>query len=490
MRRWILAVVVSLALLAPPPATAADDPLDPALAAAREAFAGDPTRDTTLVLRDLFVALQQLDGTQRREAQAYLARPTDGATDQFGDGYTVPAQRKCRGHICIHWVTSTADAPPGQAWVGANLKFMNKVWKYEVGKLGYRAPLSDKRRGGNGKLDVYLKELGSRGVYGYCAPERRAKGRTWLASGYCVLDNDFAQAQYGAPPRDSMRVTAAHEFFHAVQYSYDYGEDPWLMEATATWMEERVADDVNDNRQYLAHGQVGQPAQSLDRFNEQGFNQYGNWAFFEYLAGRFGTNVVRSIWNQAAAFAGGGHKFSTAAVKSVLARHGGFVKVFRAYAGGNSIPARTYAEGKAWPAAPASRTWELTKAQRRSADTVRINHLASRNIKIRPGAGVRKGWRLRITVDGPAGRTSPAAYLVVRRKNGIGANPIPLNGKGVGHAVIGFSPRKVYSATVALVNASTRFSCWHRTNWSCQGRARDDQQRFVLSATALPPKRR
>lgn len=487
MRGWILAVVVALTVLAPVPAVA-DDPVDPALDAARSAFSGEPTRDTSLVLRDLFIAQQQLDGAQRREAQSYLARPTDGATDPFGDGYAVPAERKCRGHICIHWVTSTADAPPSQAWVNSTLKFMNKVWRIEVGQLGYRAPLSDKKRGGNGKLDVYLKEVGSRGVYGYCAPERRAQGRKWLASGYCVLDNDFSEAQYGAPPRDSMRVTAAHEFFHAVQYSYDYGEDPWLMEATATWMEERVADDVNDNRQYLTHGQVGQPAQSLDRFNEQGFNQYGNWAFFEFLSARYGINVVRSIWNEAGAFAGGGHQFSTAAVRTVLARRGGFTNVFRAYAGGNSVPGRTYGEGKAWPAAP-SQTWDLTKAASRKADTLRINHLASRNVKITPGAGVRKGWKLRIAVDGPSSRTSPAAYLVVRRKNGISTNPIPLNGKGVGRALVPFSGRRTYSATVTLVNASTRFSCWHRTNWSCQGRARDDQQRFVLSASVVAPRR-
>ena len=88
------------------------------------------------------------------------------------------------------------------------------------------------------------------------------KGHKWLASGYCVLDNDFAEAQYGAPPMHSLRVTAAHEFFHAVQFAYDYGEDPWLMEATATWMEERVADDVNDNRQYLPYGQVGAPGRA------------------------------------------------------------------------------------------------------------------------------------------------------------------------------------------------------------------------------------
>ncbi len=41
-----------------------------------------------------------------------------------------------------------------------------------------------------------------------------------------------------------------------MQYAYDAEDDRWLMEATATWMEERLADGANDNRQYLPYGQV------------------------------------------------------------------------------------------------------------------------------------------------------------------------------------------------------------------------------------------
>ena len=319
--------------------------------------AGRP--DATLALRDLFRALPSLDAGDRREARGILARPTDGPDDRQGDGYLVPAERKCRNHICLHWVTTTADAPPSQAWVDTTLAFMNKVWRTEVRTLGYRPPVSDRRRGGNDKLDVYLKELGSRGLYGYCAPERRAPGEKWLASGYCVLDNDFAVVQYGAPPRDSLRVTAAHEFFHAVQFAYDYGEDPWLMEATATWMEERVADDVNDNRQYLPYGQLGSPGRPLDLFKQQGFNQYGNWVFFEYLSHRFGNGVVRSIWTRAGAYPGSGHQYSTTAVKGVLRKHGGFSSVYRSFAAANVFPGRTYDEGQKSSGAPATQRCRL-----------------------------------------------------------------------------------------------------------------------------------
>lgn len=502
MRRSLFAVLLAVPLLASPPAVAApSQPDDPALSTVRSLLA-DPVAgllrrtvttgrpDVSLALRDLFVARPDLDAAQRAEADAYLARPTDGASDRFGDGYTVAARKKCRNHVCIHWVPTTNDAPPNAAWVDTNLSYVNHVWREEVRRLGYRHPMGDGQRGGNAKLDVYLKELGGRGLYGYCAPEQRVGGRKWLASGYCVLDNDFARAQYGTPPRDTMRVTVAHEFFHAVQYAYDYGEDPWLMESTATWMEERVADDVNDNRQYLPHGQVGEPGRPLDTFSSNGFNQYGNWAFFEYLAGRYGAGVVRSVWERAGAYAGAGHQYSTTAVKGVLEKHGGFTNVFRAFAGANVVPGRSYKEGRSWPAAPPKRTWVLTNADRHATDGLRINHMASANVLVRPGTGVdARGWTLRLVVDGPAGRTDPAAYLVVKRTHGMAMKPIPLNGQGVGRIEVPFGSRKVRSATVSLVNASTRFSCWHQTSWSCQGKARDNRQPFTLTATVVPPAR-
>jgi hypothetical protein len=47
-----------------------------------------------------------------------------------------------------------------------------------------------------------------------------------------VLDDDYSTSQFPDPPLVSLDVTAAHEFFHAVQFAYDYFEDSWLMEGT------------------------------------------------------------------------------------------------------------------------------------------------------------------------------------------------------------------------------------------------------------------
>lgn len=452
--------------------------------------AGEGHADVSLAMRDLFVAMPRLSVDDRRTARTYFARPTDGASDALGDGYTVPAKKKCAKHVCVHWVPTTADAPPNKAWVKATLRTMTKVWKTEIGKLGYRKPVNDKKRGGNGKLDIYLKELGARAVYGYCTPERKVRKHKWLASGYCVLDNDFAEAQYGAPPMHSLRVTAAHEFFHAVQFAYDYGEDGWLMEATATWMEERFADDINDNRQYLPYGQVGSPGQPLDTFNQGGFNQYGNWAFFEYLSSRFGAGIVRQIMTTAGSFPGGGYRYSTEAVKRAVAKRGGFTDVFRRYAAANTVPGRSYPEGGKWPVAPAAATWTLTKDARKQSATARIDHLASRNWVVRPGDGVTgKRWKLRVRIDGPARKTSPAAYLVVKRKKAIVRTPIGLSRKGNGSKTISFNGKQVAWAKVVAVNASTRFNCWERQLWSCQGKPRDNNMKFQVQVTAVKGKK-
>jgi hypothetical protein len=220
-----------------PTVAAPSDVLRRAEAALDGVLAGTRRPDATLALRDLFATLPRLSTTDRAQARAILARPTQGDDDPYGDGYTVGSKRRCTPKICIHWVPTTADAPPSGRWVTRSLRTMKSVWTKEVGKLGYRRPVTDGRRGGGSdQFDVYLSDVGAKGLYGYCAPEFTKPGYRRLASGYCVLDNDFARAQFGARPSNSLKVTAAHEFFHAIQFAYDYLEDPWMMEATATWM--------------------------------------------------------------------------------------------------------------------------------------------------------------------------------------------------------------------------------------------------------------
>ena len=250
-----------------------------ALRTAQNVMSGRSTQTSpTMALLHLRLTMPQLSGRERSQAVGLLARPTDHP-DPYGDSYTVKAKKKCKKHFCIHWVPTTSDAPPSMAWVNKQLKMMNHVWTFEVGKLGYRKPISDGHKGGNGRFDVYLKDLYPQGYYGYCAPERPTSYNRRLYSGFCVLDNDFARSQYGAAPMASATVTAAHEFFHAVQFAYDAYEDSWMMEVSSTWMEEQYNDKSNDNRQYLPYGQLAHSNEPLDKFQTPCCSQYANWMF-------------------------------------------------------------------------------------------------------------------------------------------------------------------------------------------------------------------
>jgi hypothetical protein len=443
--------------------------------------------DATLALRDLFATIPQLSTTDRVRARAVLARPTQGASDPYGDGYTVRSKRRCTPRICIHWVPTTADAPPSGRWVTRSLRTMKSVWAKEVGKLGYRRPVADGRRGGNSKFDVYLSDVGAKGLYGYCAPEFTKPGYRRLASGYCVLDNDFARAQFGAKPSDSLKVTAAHEFFHAVQFAYDYLEDPWMMEATATWMEERYADGVNDNRRYLPAGQLVETFTALDTFDAASAVQYGNWVFFEYLSQRFGQGIVRKIWKQAGAFKGDGKTYSTNAVKRVLPRTASFKKVFSQFSSANITPSRSYAEGRFWPGPVMTSQGTLGRGER-TTGTLKIDHMSTQDVRVAPEADLdRKRFKLRITVDGPVSETAPAAAIVRQTSSGgFARRSVRLNRDGVGSAVVPFNRRQTKRVWLVVSNASTRFDCrGDDFTYSCSGTPRDDGRRFAVTLKVI-----
>ncbi len=254
-----------------------------------------PQTELTTTLLALFRARTALSGDERRQADAILARPTNGAGDDAVKYGNIPFRTLCFSGtlFCVHWVTSGRNAisttdsdrdgiPNYVEYVITTMKY---VYAAEVTRMGYRKPLYDSATAGryrgnpNGKYDIYLAELGSAGLYGYCAPE--GSTRPHQSPGYCVLDNNYAPSQYGDRNfLNPLRVTAAHEFFHAIQFGYDVDEDLWFMEGTATWIEDEVFDAVNDNYQYLADSPIRFPRSAVDY--SAYLHKYGAWIFFRY----------------------------------------------------------------------------------------------------------------------------------------------------------------------------------------------------------------
>ncbi len=109
--------------------------------------------------------------------------------------------------------------------------------------LGYTNPLGDGGAGSGPEYDLYVTELSGQQAYGF----------TWPGSdGYMQIDNDYSEALYGTHGEAGLRVTLAHELYHAVQFTYVGGFDiAWWQETTATFMEEIAYPDIDDYLQYL-----------------------------------------------------------------------------------------------------------------------------------------------------------------------------------------------------------------------------------------------
>ncbi len=386
---------------------------------AAKAQPGDPS--ATLARRDLFLARPHLTGDAAEQADAIMARP-------FGDSNPVDARptysgkvkRKCNAKLCVVWTTSGADRTT-KKWAKKTFRVMNQVWKKEVGKLGYRAPKRDGRLGGNGKLDIYLGELRSQGMYGYCQAEYYVKGQGRPASGYCALDNDFKG--FSTPPKKALKATAAHEFFHAVQYSYDVLEHRWMMESTATWAEERVYDGVNDNRQYLRTSQLAAPWNSLLLYDRNRLEQYGNWIFWEYLTKRYGKGIVKNVWQKSA-----GKRQSVKSLKKVLKRKGGMNRVYADYAARLTIPRKGFPEGKKYRTV-SPQTYTLGRGAR-SGGSITLPAYASYPLMLRPNSSVNKKTKLRLRQYGPRKKSNGLTVVVVTKKGKVSFKRAKLKKKG------------------------------------------------------------
>lgn len=282
--------------------------------------AAKPGREMTLLLLAAKQNFNRFTTEQQKYLNAVFARPTDNP-DPGGDAYSVTeATPYCTAHYCIHYVATTADAPPLTDTSPANgipdyVEFMGQEFEVVYNKengaepsgLGYNVPPSDGTAGGNSKFDVYLKNIGSRSLFGYDAPETQVSSNPVSYTSYMVMDNDYSAAEFPSYAGDytkPLRVTAAHEYYHSIQFSYFGNAPTWLFESTATWVEDEVYDSINDNYNYMPtwfkYPQVSMDITSSTAFpspdNNDKLHVYGTWIFMRYISEKYARNVVRKLW--------------------------------------------------------------------------------------------------------------------------------------------------------------------------------------------------
>ncbi len=439
-----------------------------------------PRRDVSLLMRDLVHAQSALPAAERARAE----KLTSGG---LTTGQAVPPYPGCETTNITHSQTSAHFEVyynlSKSAQATKTIAVLEEVWNYEVGILGYRSPPP---YDADGRVDIFLCDTYTLGAYGYCTPDTVASH----SSSFCVLDDDFAQAQFGGDPDESLKVTAAHEFFHAIQFGYDSYEDSWFMEGTAVWMESQVYPAITDYLQYLKRSSLTQPQIPVDYAGN--LDRYGSVLFWKFLSERYRDyGLIKRIWEYADS--ANGSRYSIQAVAAALAaRRSSLTSAFAWYGAWNTKPRGSYAAGAAYPTQAWWRTATLTKRKRKlRTQAVALRHLTSAPVLLTP-AKLPKKAKLRITVDGPNRERSPAATVQVRKRNGsVTISEVSLSKRGDGTMQVPFDPRKIASVVVVLSNASARFSpCRAGTAYSCGGVALDDGQRYAVSAQVKLKKKR
>lgn len=408
-----------------------------------------------------------------------LARPTDHP-DPARHSYAVPEAPRspaCAGRLCVHWVAEGIDAPDladvsGVAdgdgvpdYVERVLEVGAHVHAIENGKLGWREPRSDGRRGGRkGKTDVYLKELG-RLLFGYAAPDR---GQTPSGSrlprrlhGYLVLDNDYDPFQYpGTKQQADLEVTFAHEYCHILQMGYDAYQDAWMAESTAVWMEDQVYNGIDDYLRYVRRW--------VRLYNTpltaNSISEYGATVWNEWLVRQYGRGIVRDAWSRALHTRPGG--FSVASYDAAIRAGGGseFSRDFARFARDVAEwrAGARFREGRRYPDVP--RQGSLSRDGRPLQRS--LNHATFQLLRVHPTGG------RAVVARAVAPRGVAAGLALVGRvgseRGGQVVSRLRFRRHGGAMAVRLGQPGRFKRITVVLINADTRaegFSA-RRLDWN------------------------
>jgi hypothetical protein len=218
-------------------------------------------------------------------------------------------------HFRIHYTLEGADDTT-EAYVDAVAEAAEEVWAIQIDDMDWPTPPSDVEQGGDDRYDIYIASLKKSDGYtlGYTQPGETTGDNPhtrsleeYASDSYIVIENDFSEERDSdLDPTSIMRATLTHEFNHAIQFGYDYGDaHSWYYEATSTWIETVTMPDDQDATGYISYnydypelcfGTTADP--------DEGILQYGEWLFMQSLVDVHGEGVVKALWGRVADYEG------------------------------------------------------------------------------------------------------------------------------------------------------------------------------------------
>lgn len=227
---------------------------------------------------------------------ARIAGTTERAGSDGCGGYNGSQPKKrVTNHFLIRY---DPTAIKGGLTIGNYARTLETSWGTEITDFGWPKP--PLKASANGLYHVRIEHLGS-GLYGFVTTDGATAGlvgnnpaTSWPdhdAYASCMVLNEDYRG-FPSTPLNSLQATAAHEFNHGIQFGEGglsgVGRPDYVfIEGGATWMEDEVFDNSNDNYFYL----WPPLARSMGEYGSDGAI-YSYWVTFRAMTERLGTGVA------------------------------------------------------------------------------------------------------------------------------------------------------------------------------------------------------
>jgi len=205
---------------------------------------------------------------------------------------------------------SSNDAVENEDYVTNMGVVFEEVWSFYIDSMGFDPPPLNPNND-HDLYEIYIEYL-SPTYFGLTIGE----GSGESCYGFIKMRNSYTASQFNNHTvLENIQVTAVHEFFHSIQFGYNCYEQFWFMEASATWSEDELYNNINDFYRYIPNF-FSNPDHAI---GTEGTFMYGTCIFFQYIDEHLGgQETIRKSWEYSRDYANPLNDISFLAIDAAL----------------------------------------------------------------------------------------------------------------------------------------------------------------------------
>ena len=147
--------------------------------------------------------------------------------------------------------------------------------------------------------DIYIQDMGP---YYYGLTVFDDQEGEEVGASYMKIDNEYEEGDYFIPGINTMRLTVAHEFFHAIQRgyrAYPTSSTLFFYEMSSTWIEDVIVPDGDDYLNWTGNF-FNDPEKDIDDTDGYSIALYGHYLtqVIESSSNQMESTIIKEMWER------------------------------------------------------------------------------------------------------------------------------------------------------------------------------------------------